>query len=140
MIERIGWGAVLERLPNPLRHTYTLGVVLIAWVFFRAETLGQALAYLGALLGSGVETGEGQYLVDFVSIVVGVALLAGMLGAPPWWRHLEARMRSWEDDGRLTLGISLGGLLRPLATVVVFVASAMHLATQTFNPFIYFRF
>ena len=140
VIERIGWGAVLERLPSPLRHIYTLGVVLIAWVFFRAETLGQALAYLGALLGSGVETGEGQYLVDFVSIVVGVALLAGMLGATPWWRNLEARMRSWEDDGRLALGTSLPGVLRPLATVVVFIASAMHLATQTFNPFIYFRF
>jgi D-alanyl-lipoteichoic acid acyltransferase DltB (MBOAT superfamily) len=42
IIERVGWGRVLERLPAPARHVYTMLLVLVGWVLFRAESLGDA--------------------------------------------------------------------------------------------------
>ena len=139
VFERCAGRALLERLPRPLCHVYTLGVVLIAWVFFRAETLPQALAFLGAMLGMGAG-GEGQYLLEFASVAVVLALFAGVLGATPWWRHLASGARDQTPLYRLLRSARLGPMLGPLVTAALFVASAMHLATQTFNPFIYFRF
>ncbi|MEE8467510.1 MAG: MBOAT family O-acyltransferase [Planctomycetota bacterium] len=46
VVERLGLGAALERRPAVLRHAYLLAVVMTGWVFFRAETLTQALEYL----------------------------------------------------------------------------------------------
>ena len=44
--ERLGLADAVKRLWAPLRHAYLLVVVMIGWVFFRAETLPAALAYL----------------------------------------------------------------------------------------------
>ena len=45
VIERIGWHKYLDRLWRPLRHLYTLGIVMIGWVFFRSESLSHAIHY-----------------------------------------------------------------------------------------------
>src|SRR5882724_5546597 len=40
------------RLPHPVRVTLTFLIVCLSWVFFRAKTLPQALAYLGSMFGA----------------------------------------------------------------------------------------
>ena len=54
VIERLGAAAWLERRSPFLRHTYVMLVVLVGWVFFRADTMSQAGAYLAAMAGFGV--------------------------------------------------------------------------------------
>ena len=49
VIERMGLGKLLASLPAAFGHVYTLAVVLVGWVFFRAETLGQAIEFLRAM-------------------------------------------------------------------------------------------
>src|SRR5215204_6758955 len=44
-------GAHLTRGPAPLSWCYTMTVVMLGWVFFRAESLQRALAYLAAMGG-----------------------------------------------------------------------------------------
>ena len=39
VLERSGWGTLLERAWRPFQHIYTLNVVVVAWVFFRADNL-----------------------------------------------------------------------------------------------------
>src|SRR4029077_2862253 len=39
VLERAFLGKLLERLPGLVRHAYTLLVVMVGWVFFRADTL-----------------------------------------------------------------------------------------------------
>lgn len=48
-LERIGLNNTLEKLPKIIRHTYLLLIVLIGWVFFRAENITYAFNYLSAL-------------------------------------------------------------------------------------------
>ena len=43
--ERLGLAGAVKRLWAPVRHAYLLAIVMIGWVFFRAETLPAALAY-----------------------------------------------------------------------------------------------
>lgn len=51
VVERAGLRGVLERLPAAVGHAYALLAILIGWVFFRADTLPHAIAYLQGMAG-----------------------------------------------------------------------------------------
>jgi alginate O-acetyltransferase complex protein AlgI len=138
VIERLGLAERVMRLWRPLRHAYVLAVVMIGWVFFRADTLPAAIGFLKALGGAGGRMPDiytfGWYLTPDVSI----ALVAGAIGSAPIVPALAAwRDRVGGDERRLRLAWS------PAATAalaVLLVASIMQIAARTYNPFIYFRF
>ena len=52
-VERLGYGRRLETRPAPLRHAYTMLAVMVGWVFFRADSMGQASACSGRWRASG---------------------------------------------------------------------------------------
>ena len=58
-VERVTLGRRLSQWPRIVAHAYTLLVVMVAWVFFRAETLPGALAYLRAMAGFPLADGAG---------------------------------------------------------------------------------
>jgi alginate O-acetyltransferase complex protein AlgI len=123
-----------SRWPAPrwLPHLYTLGVVTLGWVVFRADTLGEALLYLQAM--SGVSSPERVLhpLVHFVDAKLLTVVTLGLLGCGPL---LARRLRRWQP-----LAPRAVGLLRTGAVGLLLLASAMALAGGTHNPFIYFRF
>jgi alginate O-acetyltransferase complex protein AlgI len=47
VFERLPFGRRIERLPVIFRRSYVLFVVVVGWVFFRAENIDAALVYLG---------------------------------------------------------------------------------------------
>src|SRR6185436_9027443 len=51
VLERLGLAAWLGRMPRALRHVYALLVVMVGWVFFRAESLSAAAGLLQAMAG-----------------------------------------------------------------------------------------
>jgi alginate O-acetyltransferase complex protein AlgI len=137
VLERAGFGKRLASAPGLLQRSYALLVVLVGWVFFRADSLGQALMFLKAMAGgSGLST-AGYPVALYATPAV---LLAGVLGvffsfpvpAP------AARIFATREPERLP-----AWLTRSLAVVLTFVLfglSAASLASHTYNPFIYFRF
>ena len=44
----------------------TFFIVTIAWVFFRAPTLGEAVDYLGAMFGLGAQTAGGPMIAGLI--------------------------------------------------------------------------
>ena len=111
-------------------HVYTLLVVIVGWVFFRADTLRSAVAFLAAMAGFG-GTAPTPYTVAFyLTPDVWLALAAGIVGSTPWLQALDRR----EPRGMLIDALSTASL------VALFVASILHVAARTYNPFIYFRF
>ncbi|HAS78187.1 MAG TPA: transcriptional regulator, partial [Ruminococcus sp.] len=53
IIERLGWGKVLEKLPPFVSTLYTFILVVFGWVFFDIEGFGNACNYVGAMFGAG---------------------------------------------------------------------------------------
>jgi len=49
LLERGKFGTFLEKCRDGIRRGYTLSVVLIGWVFFRAENLTLGLKYIGSM-------------------------------------------------------------------------------------------
>ncbi|MGO4677939.1 MBOAT family protein [Bosea sp. 2YAB26] len=135
VIERAGWGAQLLRLPMILRWSYTMLVVMVAWVFFRADTLPQALAYLKTMAGLGttfpIAPSPWPYLGTDVLTAIGFALAAmGPWGQAALDRTVVAFRAAWP----IVDGVRLAGL------VAIFCLVTLSLAGGAYNPFIYFRF
>lgn len=111
-----------------LRHAVTLLIVLVGWVFFRAETFGEACRYVGNMFGV---TGHAasvtpiDYYLDRHAMLV---MLAAVVLAMPVARQLV-------HVKRLLPAIAVDVWL-----LVLFLCSWATIAASTYNPFIYFRF
>ncbi len=134
VVERVGLGAWLERLPALFARAYTLFVVWIGWVLFRSETLGATGDMLAALFGrSGVEAIP---LASVLERELALTLLVATLAALPIVPALARRLTDAHGNLR---GAPLAAL-RGGALVVLFAATLLYLTAGTYNPFIYFRF
>jgi alginate O-acetyltransferase complex protein AlgI len=130
--------------PRALAVPATFLLVLVGWVFFRADTLARALGYLGAMLGAAVPTPAAAAsaraaLHTLADPPVAAALLIAVAAAlAPLWRA-EAWFRDWPPA--LTPSVAWRRTtVCFLLSVILLVASAAALAAGLFNPFIYFRF
>jgi alginate O-acetyltransferase complex protein AlgI len=138
VIERLGVGARLARAPSVLRHVYALLVVMVGWVFFRAESLASAGGVLQAMAGFGPALPTPYGVAWYLTPEVAVAMAAGVVGSTPLWPALSARMaRASADGGRLG---ALPSALVCAALAALFAGCVMLIAAHTYNPFIYFRF
>ena len=123
------WVPAIQKLPSFLRRLYVLLVVMLGFVLFNANDLGQALSDIGGLFGfGGVPLVSGQTLYYLRSYLF--LLTFGIIGATPRPRQLfnAVSQKKW--------GIWVE---------LVFMAAALVLCTAylvdgSFNPFLYFRF
>lgn len=127
-VERMqGKDSLYRRLPAALRIGLTFGLVLITWVFFRAHDLPTALRYLGSMFGFVTPTeaagllGGILYQPYYVATVAIAAIITWT--APQTWDWTRT-LPPWK------VAVSLG----------LFLLSILILATQAYNPFIYFIF
>jgi len=85
ILERLGLGAILNKLPKILTVGYVMGVTLLSWVFFRAASVGEALEIYTAMLNLDPSTifelsvykGDQQmvdYLVLLVLVILGIIM------------------------------------------------------------------
>ena len=146
--ERLGLARFVRRLPGPVRHAYLLVVVMIGWVFFRADTLTQAVSYLGAMAGTaapGIKPFESAW---FLTPKVALALAAGTIGSAPIVPAIArfvTRPALSEAEGPALSEAegSRGWLAEAAATAAlaaVLAASILQIAGRSYDPFIYFRF
>ena len=122
---RFGWRP--SGLPG---WALTLLLVMIGWVFFRAPTIDAALAYLAAMAGGTLPLSDPVWL--FMTSNRIAFLLAGVVIALSAFN--VARIDLGEDERPWHLAAINTGAL------AVFVYSVSLIATNGFNPFIYFRF
>ncbi len=115
---------------SALLHAYTLAVVMVGWVFFRADTLPGAIAFLKAMAGASLAIPTPFSVQFYLTPELWLALAAGVIGSMPW---VPALAREHESSWTLQLAGTA-------ALVLLLGASIMQMAARTYNPFIYFRF
>ena len=81
VLERTRWGAVLARLPAPVRHGYVLLVVTAGWILFRADSPADAVVFVRALAGLGADPSLNNPLP--LTGGVQIALAVGAVAAAP---------------------------------------------------------
>ena len=145
MIERFGLDKVLARLPAVLRHGYTVLVVMVGWVFFRAENLPHALDYLKRMIDlRTLAAPELDLLIKLDAHAVGALVLGSILAVPtlPWLlERLKARRAEAPSDVLPAHLDTRGVHALPVPLLAVGFALAIALLVgSTLNPFLYFRF
>lgn len=133
--ERTCVGRWVSQCWRPLQHAYVLFVVVCAWVFFRAETLDYALAYLGAMFGFAAGDGLLYHAAMYIDPFTALIALSGVIGSTPIWPALRRRLSELSDGWRAALDTAMIGAL-----LLLILGASLHLAAGTHNPFIYFRF
>ncbi|HET7580773.1 MAG TPA: MBOAT family protein [Bacillales bacterium] len=138
MLERAFLGKVLKRSPRFVSHIYALFVIVTGFVFFRSDTFSYAFSYLGTMFGlSGIGALGPKFVYqihqDWVLLsiaVIGATPLIKLIGE---WIEKKAAQSLWVRFIGRDLGLT-GSYL------TVFLISVVYVVSNTFNPFIYFRF
>lgn len=132
VMEKYVWGASLDMLPNPMRHIYTGIMVLVGWVLFFSPSLGYALRYLGAMIGggTGIVDNQGAFLLFGHWLLYLLAVLGSSSLGMRLVNAVPRMARSARAQAAVSVVIYMG----------IFVISVAFLVTDTFNPFLYFRF
>ena len=124
---RFGKGSFFSRLPGFVKVALTFIIVLITWVFFRAENFEVAWRYLGSMFGMGGNAEAASVLTAEVFHVSNLVYL-GICGFAAW-----ACPRTVTMLEKLTL-------TRALVSLALLIYSVMVMFWQGFNPFLYFQF
>ena len=132
VMEKYVWGASLDNMPEIVQHIYAGIVILTGWVFFFSPSLGYSLRYLLAMVGggAGIVDSQGVFILYthwllYLLAVTGMSAFGIRLirSAVRLFRSVPARMAA--------------------ASVIymgIFLTAVAFLVTDTFNPFLYFRF
>lgn len=114
-------------------HIYTLFFVIISFVIFNGESMGQVSSDLAGLVGAGglpLISAEAVYNLQSFGIV----LLIGMIGATPFTRSFLRKISDNPAGGRIL------NLAEPFVLAGLMLVMTAYLADGSFNPFLYFRF
>lgn len=128
VLEKYVLGKVLEHIPVILRHIGTLIVVMIGWVFFSSENIAQSGEFISALIGGG----NGSFLDTQAKYLLGenfFAIFVMGLSAAGVYDMISSR-----EETRLYK------TFKCIFYTFIFILSIAYLVSETYNPFLYFRF
>ena len=131
IIEKYILSPVLDKLPSVVRHIYSIVLVVIGWVLFFSPSLGGAARYLGMMFGAGahgVADRESLYLLT-TNLVLWIILIIGSTPLTDVRYQHMLRRKKWNTT-----------LLNGIVYAVLFFLCIAYLVTETYNPFLYFRF
>lgn len=129
ILEKFIWGKKMAQLPKWIQHIYTLLIVVVGWVFFFSNGLKEAFSYLGVMFGilaGGFAGKEAFFMIVSNWLLWALALISSAPAVSRWMRHL---------------GYGKNGMwIRNAVYMALFLVAVSCLITDTFNPFLYFRF
>ena len=138
MAERLFLDKILVRLPRFVGHLYLLLVVLIGWVFFRCENLTSAVEYLKTMFSfnNGCFSISDLYEVFITREILVYTVIAVVFAMPTYhwaFQFVEKHTNEWVQSK----------VVFPLFCLILgfaFLLCTSYLVSDTYNPFIYFRF
>lgn len=116
----------LKKLPSFVGHIYSLFLVMLGWVLFYFEDMSSLGGFFAKLfIPSGVSSDTSITMLSYLPM-----LIISIIAATPLAKKLFEKN---EDKSAVRI-------IRSAAAVILFILSVAALASQSYNPFIYFRF
>ena len=127
MIEKIVLLKVLEKAPKLIRHIYSIILILVSWAIFAFTNLDSVISYIKVMFGIGnmplVNNEAIYYLRNYFVII-----LVGVICSIPIFNKLKSK-----DS-------NVRAILSTVVYIGLFLLSTASLVSDTYNPFLYFRF
>lgn len=131
IIEKYLLSPVLDRLPDVVRHIYSIVLVVIGWVLFFSSSFGQAADYIRVMFGAdahGFADRESMYLLTS-NLILWLILIFGSTPLVHFRYEHMLRTKKWNTT-----------IINSVVYVALFIVCIAYLVTETYNPFLYFRF
>ncbi len=126
IIEKVILLRVLKKTPKPICHAYTLLIVLLGWALFYFEDMGALGQFFGQAFSVTATGITGINVILAYAPVFGAAVLAATPLGAVCWNKLRGRI--WANYAALAVA------------AVLMLLCVTALVSQSYNPFIYFRF
>ena len=131
IIEKYLLSPVLDRLPDVVRHIYSIVLVVIGWVLFFSSSFGQAADYIRVMFGAGAHgfaDRESMYLLTS-NLILWLILIFGSTPLVHFRYEHMLRSKKWNST-----------IINSVVYAALFIVCIAYLVTETYNPFLYFRF
>lgn len=112
-----------------ISHLYTMFFVILLWVIFRSDNLGQAVRYIGCMFGVGAAEFCGSEAFEFLTY-----------NWPLWIVSFAACTPVLQICKEKIKNVRAGEAIQAVCMNAVFLLCIMSLVLGSYNPFIYFNF
>jgi hypothetical protein len=115
------------RLMRLLGHMYAVLVITVGFVIFRAETMGQAIGWIGRMFGTGgITLGDRSLALTQLTPLYLLTFLLAIPGSTPLIKRFGKRIPE--------------NVISDVLCLACLILCMLRLAGGGYNPFIYFRF
>lgn len=128
IIEKYLLKNLLEKIPSVFRHIGTMVVVMVGWVLFSAESFTAALEYIRIMFGIGSNPVFDSTASYYLSSA-GLSIFVMSLSAFGFFVRMPRIKKFRVNVTAMMLGYTC-----------VFLLCIIYLISETYNPFLYFRF
>lgn len=141
IIERIGFKSILDKLPKFIRHTYTLLIVIIGWVFFKSVDLSYSIGFLKALIGY-YNGWDYKVLINFDNLTLGAFAMAILISMPIFTKTFSRFSIDLKNPmaDNVIITSDLKGIITWGLLMLLLITCIFQIASNSYSPFIYFRF
>ena len=128
ILEKLFLLKILEKLPKVIRHIYSIVLILISWAIFAFEDLSKVGIFIKSMFANNIiYNQEGIYYFKNFIIIIVIGIICSTPIAKTIKKKLENKKVLYE-------------VLSTLSLIAIFILSTASLVTDSFNPFLYFRF
>jgi alginate O-acetyltransferase complex protein AlgI len=133
VLERMFFLKTLKKI-GPLSVIISFTIVTVGWVFFRADTTGQAFSYIARMFVFEGTPVDQIFLSNKIKFTFGLAFLFSFFTLLPFGKRLQDQL-FMKADKKFLAHASVTTL-----SIVLFALAVASITSSSFNPFIYFRF
>ena len=134
MLERYILNKVLYKLPNVLKHIYALILILIGWLIFTSNDIVYLNDYLKSLLCINVPF-INNYTIELILSNLSIIIIGSILSTPIY-KVLSNKINNINNK---VLKVVIN-ILITLSIIILFIITLAYLVSNSYNPFLYFRF
>jgi alginate O-acetyltransferase complex protein AlgI len=122
----------IDRLPNGLKHLYTLILILIGWLIFAFDDMSKLESFAKIMFGFGnVPFINSNFVYYFENYFI--ILLISALFSTPIYSIVKEKLKKIKFPKTLFVIVLI-------TYVLLFIVTISYLVNDTYNPFLYFRF
>lgn len=126
IIEKYGVKKYLDKAPDFIKHFYTMFLVVISFYIFAFDDLNNLFEYGKILFGFSSNAIIDNTFVFYLSNYLVILILAIIFSLPVYKIIRERMEKHW--------------IISSIIYIALFVLVVAYLVSNTYNPFLYFRF
>ena len=114
-----------------ISHIYTFLVILVSFIIFNITDFNQMVIFLKGMIGIAVPIINQDIIYNLSNYFV--ILILACIGIGPWWKKLIYKLQKGKENKWIDF-VSVSYIL------ILFILSIAKIVSNSFQPFIYFRF